>query len=382
MKKYLNQKYLEDLTTYLKIVSQKRGIERDKNYPDESMHLDFYFKHSKEDLQKYVTDYLINNDINNDYDFLYFMNTLIKYMTMGFDSNTLINMKDEKELPLKFSLINNSVYISSCNDKDFVKAKIYRINNIAIDVILSELERSISYTNKGELYSKIENKLNKTSTLLSLPVIDITDVITYETSKGILSYSLNEDYSLSEEKNGVLVKDNSLIIRDINSYKLESNINNIIFDLRDYNDIDIDKYRLLLNSFNNSNYNFYTLVDRHTNNNCLSLIMDMKKMGSQIIGEEIGTSINCFGLNDLSYVLPNTNLECNFSKAYLNYLDNTYIYTKEDLYDKPDNYYKSKSLLLDKELDISEEEYLNSNEDIMIEKALEYINEQQKKKVY
>ena len=35
-----------------------------------------------------------------------------------------------------------------------------------------------------------------------------------------------------------------------------------------------------------------------------------------------------------------------------------------------------------KELDISEEEYLNSNEDIMIEKALEYINEQQKKKVY
>ena len=88
MKKYLNQKYLEDLTTYLKIVSQKRGIERDKNYPDESMHLDFYFKHSKEDLQKYVTDYLINNDINNDYDFLYFMNTLIKYMTMGFDSNT------------------------------------------------------------------------------------------------------------------------------------------------------------------------------------------------------------------------------------------------------------------------------------------------------
>ena len=43
----MNKRYQEDLDYFLNFAESERGKELDKKYPNESMHLDFYFLHSK-----------------------------------------------------------------------------------------------------------------------------------------------------------------------------------------------------------------------------------------------------------------------------------------------------------------------------------------------
>ena len=76
----MKKKYIEDLEYFLNYVELKRGSNLDKNYPNESMHLDFYFLHSKNELKEFVNNFINEHKIENNYDFYYLMCSIIKYM--------------------------------------------------------------------------------------------------------------------------------------------------------------------------------------------------------------------------------------------------------------------------------------------------------------
>ena len=66
----MKQRYLEDLNYFLNCANKKRGKKLDKKFPNETIHLDFYFLHSKEELNDFIistdnvykksVDYMIN----------------------------------------------------------------------------------------------------------------------------------------------------------------------------------------------------------------------------------------------------------------------------------------------------------------------------------
>lgn len=53
----MKQRYLEDLNYFLNCANQKRGKKLDKKFPNETIHLDFYFLHSKEELNDFIKKY-------------------------------------------------------------------------------------------------------------------------------------------------------------------------------------------------------------------------------------------------------------------------------------------------------------------------------------
>ena len=59
----MKQRYLEDLNYFLNCANQKRGKKLDKKFPNETIHLDFYFLHSKEELNDFIKSNTIYNII-------------------------------------------------------------------------------------------------------------------------------------------------------------------------------------------------------------------------------------------------------------------------------------------------------------------------------
>ena len=107
----MNERYQEDLDYFLNFAESERGKELDKKYPNESMHLDFYFLHSKNELKDFINTFLKLHKINDDYDFYYFMNCIIKYMGGHIDAHTRLIMSDNDNAYPLSSNPNNSYTI-------------------------------------------------------------------------------------------------------------------------------------------------------------------------------------------------------------------------------------------------------------------------------
>ena len=108
----MKKKYIEDLEYFLNYVELKRGSNLDKNYPNESMHLDFYFLHSKNELKEFVNNFIYEHKIENNYDFYYLMCSIIKYMGSYMDAHTSIIMNNTNSYPLSIQAINNKIYVT------------------------------------------------------------------------------------------------------------------------------------------------------------------------------------------------------------------------------------------------------------------------------
>lgn len=193
----MKQRYLEDLNYFLNCANQKRGKKLDKKFPNETIHLDFYFLHSKEELNDFIKKYENEHKINNDYDFYYFMKCLIKFMCGKLDAHTNISMKNNNNhYPISFLTIDNKIYIHKCNDPKYNLSELKEINGIKIEKIIDELERCINYGTYSWFLVKLDFGLSEKNTLLSLPSINSnTNTIEYKTSKGIIKYDINKDYT-------------------------------------------------------------------------------------------------------------------------------------------------------------------------------------------
>ena len=138
----MNKRYQEDLDYFLNFAESERGKELDKKYPNESMHLDFYFLHSKNELKDFINTFLKLHKINDDYDFYYFMNCIIKYMGGHIDAHTRLIMSDnDNAYPLSIQAINNKLYVTKCSNEKYSYSELLEINKVSINKIIDEVEK-------------------------------------------------------------------------------------------------------------------------------------------------------------------------------------------------------------------------------------------------
>lgn len=391
----LKEDYLQDLNYFLEYADSPRGKENDEQYPQESFHLDFYLNHSKEELYDYINQFLTHNNVNNDYDFYYLMKCIIKYMSGFSDSHTMVRKDDNTWFPIGFKVVNNNVYIDRCFDEKMLRKKIKRINGININVIIDEIAKCTSYGTNGWLLSNIEGKLCSKNDLLSLPCINSKDSkIVYELENNeIISFDINEKCELEtihpkKEIEQYSIIDDMLVFKypsckenykpDINKIEeiiIGSDIKKIILDLRGNSGGNSNIIRPLIEYLSNKDLELFTLVDRGVFSSGRFAAIDMKRIGSKIVGEEIGTPINCFGYVSGNGITPNSDIHFNFARVYW-YEDNGFmkgIYTKEELIKKDKNFLEPKYLTIDIPIEITEEEYINTLEDVFFNRCIESI---------
>lgn len=394
----MDKKFWEDLNYFIEQATAKRGKELDSEYPDESKHLDFFFLRTREELDDFINNFLQNHRVENKYDFLYMMNSMIKYMLGQYDSHTMVEYENDIWLPLVITCVQNNIYVERTIDENIKKAKLISINGVPIEKILSELEQSVSYGTNGWFLYSIRSRLVDLNTLLSLPSIDSSsEFITYETDKGVLKFPVDKQYKFEfyKKEEDILIRDNTLIFKynkcnknhepdidKINALIIYNNIQNFVLDLRGNTGGNSEIIKPLIEYLEKSGLNLITLVNRGVYSSGRFAAVDMQRIGSKIIGEEIGTPIDCFGYSIKGGKTPNTGLKFNFSRVYW-YEDEQKqemkgIYTREELRKAKESLMSRKYLKIDDYIDITAEEYENSDEDIFLEYCLRQFCQQRR----
>lgn len=393
----MNKRYQEDLDYFLNFAESKRGKELDKKYYNESMHLDFYFLHSKKELNNFINTFLKNNKINDDYDFFYFMNCIIKYMSGHIDAHTRIIMSNNNNsYPLSIQSINNKLYVTRCSEEKYSYSEILEINNVSISKITEELEKCTSYGTTNWFFNRLHSDLNNKNILLSLPSIkNNAKYIEYKTSKGIIKYEINKDYSKEltiirkEDFKQFQIKDNILIfkypkctnkfipdIKKIKNLIHDNNINIFILDLRGNSGGKSSLIEPLIKYLKHTRLKLVTLVNKSVFSSGRMAAINMLKIGSKIVGQGIGTPINCFGYIFGNGELPNTKFTFNFSRVYW-YEDKKRhiikgIYTKKKLHKFPKSFFEPKYLEIDYYINLTIDDY-KSEKDVMLKKCCDWI---------
>ena len=393
----MDKRYQEDLDYYLNFAESKRGKELDKKYYNESMHLDFYFLHSKKELNNFINTFLKNNKINDDYDFFYFMNCIIKYMSGHIDAHTRIIMRNNNNsYPLSIQSINNKLYVTRCSEEKYSYSELLEINNVSISKITEELEKCTSYGTTNWFFNRLHSDLNDKNILLSLPSIkNNAKYIEYNTSKGIIKYEINKDYSKElalirkEDFKQYQIKDNILIfkypkctnkfipdIKKIKNLIHDNNIDTFILDLRGNSGGRSSLIEPLIKYLKRTKLKLVTLVNKSVFSSGRMAAINMLKIGSKIVGQGIGTPINCFGYIFGNGKLPNTKFTFNFSRVYW-YEDKKRhiikgIYTKKKLHKFPKSFFEPKYLEIDYYINLTIEDY-KSEKDVMLEKCCDWI---------
>lgn len=393
----MDKRYQEDLDYFLNFAESKRGKELDKKYYNESMHLDFYFLHSKKELNNFINTFLKNNKINDDYDFFYFMNCIIKYMSGHIDAHTrLIMSNNNNAYPLSIQSINNKLYVTRCSEEKYSYSELLEINNVSISKITEELEKCTSYGTTNWFFNRLHSNLNDKNILLSLPSIkNNAKYIEYKTSKGIIKYEINKDYSKEltiirkEDFKQFQIKDNILIfkypkctnkfipdIKKIKNLIHDNNINIFILDLRGNSGGKSSLIEPLIKYLKHTRLKLVTLVNKSVFSSGRMAAINMLKIGSKIVGQGIGTPINCFGYIFGNGELPNTKFTFNFSRVYW-YEDKKRhiikgIYTKKKLHKFPKSFFEPKYLKIDYYINLTIDDY-KSEKDVMLEKCCDWI---------
>lgn len=393
----MDKRYQEDLDYFLNFAESKRGKELDKKYYNESMHLDFYFLHSKKELNNFINTFLKNNKINDDYDFFYFMNCIIKYMSGHIDAHTrLIMSNNNNAYPLSIQSINNKLYVTRCSEEKYSYSELLEINNVSISKITEELEKCTSYGTTNWFFNRLHYDLNDKNILLSLPSIkNNAKYIEYKTSKGIIKYEINKDYSKEltiirkEDFKQFQIKDNILIfkypkctnkfipdIKKIKNLIHDNNINIFILDLRGNSGGKSSLIEPLIKYLKHTRLKLVTLVNKSVFSSGRMAAINMLKIGSKIVGQGIGTPINCFGYIFGNGELPNTKFTFNFSRVYW-YEDKKRhiikgIYTKKKLHKFPKSFFEPKYLKIDYYINLTIDDY-KSEKDVMLEKCCDWI---------
>ena len=393
----MDNRYQEDLDYFLNFAESKRGKELDKKYYNESMHLDFYFLHSKKELNNFINTFLKNNKINDDYDFYYFMNCIIKYMSGHIDAHTrLIMSNNNNAYPLSIQSINNKLYVTRCSEEKYSYSELLEINNVSISKITEELEKCTSYGTTNWFFNRLHSDLIDKNILLSLPSIkNNAKYIEYNTSKGIIKYEINKDYSKElalirkEDFKQYQIKDNILIfkypkctnkfipdIKKIKNLIHDNNINIFILDLRGNSGGKSSLIEPLIKYLKHTRLKLVTLVNKSVFSSGRMAAINMLKIGSKIVGQDIGTPINCFGYIFGNGELPNTKFTFNFSRVYW-YEDKKRhiikgIYTKKKLHKFPKSFFEPKYLEIDYYINLTIDDY-KSEKDVMLEKCCDWI---------
>ncbi len=373
------------------------GVVKKNNYVFNG-HPCFYLLHSKQEFENKLKESVIDKEEYSKFDLYYYLSYMFKYMLHPYDCHTRAMFIDKKVLPLKVRIINDIPYIVDCNQNlnQFKGNEIKKINGVNINIIISELEKIICYSSKAHLKSILEEYLINANILQSLPSLSITDSIVFNSGNNEIRFDLNnldtyKDKSKKENYNLSIVDDIAIITysscKDENKmkdlvHKLEniSDINKYIVDLRGNGGGDSSINSHLVKFLNGKKV--VTLCDERVFSSARMCLIDLKNIGSKIIGTAPGTSINCFGNCVMEKEIHDMNLVVYGSATYWYYDENLEchgIYKKDFVkaLEKYPNLLKSVFIQVDKNIELTREDYLNQN-DSVINYAVDELKEKRK----
>lgn len=325
------------------------------------------------------------------------MNVLIKYMSEHLDSHTHLAFYKVTPLPYKLKWINGSgLFIDYSLDAKIRKAKVLKINGILVEKLIDEYEKCVSYATYNHLYFMIENNFNILEVLYSLPSFKRDNLLLkVETDKGILSIDTKNSLKecLLERKDtkpNFYIQDKALIFtyQSCHPYYIpvidsllkvldreikNQNITKFVLDLRGNGGGASVIIKPLIEYLKNANLELVTIVDKGVFSSGRFACVAMQMIGSKVVGEQIGTPINCFGNVLRPPVLTNTTQQPIFAKTYwyLDYIQEKMvgINEKKELLNHGKDFFKPKFLKLDEEYTETLTDFINDY-DIFLKNAL------------
>ena len=280
-------------------------------------------KYSKLETQKIIDNYLTKYKLDDEYSFFYITNSIIKKLLEPYDSHTNLKPLDNINnlwFPFSCIMINNYPYIKFTS-KEFRKYrnyKIKKINDVDIEMILKEMSEYILSNNESWLNWMIEIYLSSLFYLKCLPSLRKMGniiILSLEKNNKIIELELDinkvkdqhleidtnvKNYSYEFLKNDTIMihftrcidKDNKMsnLIKILKEN--ENNINWYILDLRNNSGGNSDIFMPLFDFLKNKKT--ITLVNYRVFSGGIWAAQYMSDIGSIIIGEEVGDTINNF----------------------------------------------------------------------------------------
>ena len=373
------------------------GMEK-TSFGDFYGHPGLYFFHTKEEFSTMLDKYLDKESYDR-YDIYYIVEKLIKFLLDKYDSHTKLYFKNSIYFTISFKIQDNDFYIVNIIDKykDVVGGKLVSINNIPVEKIVYELEQIINYSTEEYKNIMLTSDIKQLYILRSLPSINNNiDKITYQINcdgKMInVSFKEMERYDKLEstaKENYTYEKVDDILIIHYNSCKDIEKMKKLVEKLKVIeNDINYYIVDIRNNSGGFSNIN-HILIDFLTGKSIVTLInetvfssgrmmlVDLKNIGSYVIGTNISTSLNAFGNVPGGLEVEKLDLIVKRSNTYWYYDENLKCqgFTKDNF----SSYFKDKKELLKPKV-IEPDEYVYntvddiiSNKDSQLERAIEYI---------
>ena len=301
-----------------------------------------YYCFTKNELEIFINDYLSNNLVEKDLDFLYFLKCIIKKLNGLLDSHTSIKMKGQF-FPFIFKMFNKDLYVVKTvkQTEQLLYCKLVSVNGVPYINLIPEIENIISYSTEGWRERCIERTVNELYSLLQLPSINSNEnkiELEFKSRNGekVFFVFLENDYQEGipyDKENGTFeifnstvryiynsCKDEEKIINSLIQLKNETKnkqISNFILDLRGNTGGNDAIILPLIDYIKELNIKLFTFVDRYTFSSGIGALMDSIKIGAFVIGEGTGSSINHFGSHTADFILPNTNFKLKISTKYI-----------------------------------------------------------------
>lgn len=302
-------------------------------------HPGFYFFHTKEELMGEVEKQL-NKEQYDQYDLCYIMSLLIKFMLSKYDSHTKVLFEEKRYLPIKFKIVDNQVYIINTPLKfsKFKTWKVLEVNGVIVSRLLEEIEKICCYSTEEYLRIRQVSILEDIDMLRTLPSIDnktlkFDFLVSDGNSREVISFDINnltdeiddnflpENYSYEVVNDCLVIHYNSCQNKD----KMEELIEKIskitcsryIIDLRYNGGGDSGIIRPLIEFLKGKRV--VALINEYVFSSGRMALVELKKIGTYVIGSNISTSLNAFGNNPSGYKIDGTNLIVKRSSSYFLY---------------------------------------------------------------
>lgn len=367
------------------------------------VHLNPEHNISKDELIKYIENYLSKNNVTNNYEFRFFILHILKQLNGNLDNHTCLGCKYSLPLPFELKYLNDGFYVSDSVDKEIKYSKLIKINNIDIDDICKSMEQITSYETILWLYLKEQKQLKDMYFLRMLPEIGNNTnefVYTFVKDNKRIERKYNKESCMNINKNcfennaSYKIIDNKIIYKlnsclkdekygfkekidrtckEMVSFIENNDISEFILDLRGNSggsDTILGPLYSLFDEYMDK-LSFKVLVDRGTFS-CGTIILRylLERGNITVIGEGIGEPFNDFG-NFNNIVKLDDVFSFYASNKYFCFNDNHLFWTQDkQIYNKLTNEQK-RPLEYQPDIIVSEtiDDVIN-NKDIVLEIAL------------
>lgn len=287
------------------------------------IHIDPWHEIDEETLNNLHDELVSCMDITDSYNFIYFMDYIIKRLNGKSDAHTKLDMVSI--LPINFKIFADEVLVNY--PEELKGASLKSINGISIKQIISEIDAVISYGTEGKRKFETEKALFNKCIMFGLPSLRETSKLIYEFTN-LNGETVTKTFNRKKsDDDGKLFDYEKYLYGDTGSYKITNNV--LIYnhcsvqsqyetkikdaikrleaeDLSQISTIIID---LRGNTGGNSGLNslLTDFLNKHMGKKLICLtdyrifsagryaLADLIKLGAITIGEGISTPINCFG---------------------------------------------------------------------------------------